>query len=866
MSRFSVSLLAAAALLSRPAAAQSISGLGTTTSTVGSLSTLADQGYASLALSDSNTADSGPTVDGAPGVFKATSPGWGRTDTIGSAHHGNSIGQPNFIHYGDQQATEAERMDMIFNVSNGGVVPMSTLSVLSEEERGRQNSGLGSDSYFGVSSPHNVLQQTYPIAPVKKCKAASTDTTQNNAACELFYTESDCETGGCVFTEQSANGVTVTCSASATCSTGTNDAECLYGALKGIDDKKPTGYVSIDTSCVADETNCNTLPAICSGGTTCGDFAAFCGALSEWECKSTGTAKDPRYTHKDGAPANLSETEFFEQVRTCYVQQAPSLTGTQAPGAHPSMSEHRTPLYANPQWPKVLGDANTSVKTSALKGSTMADTMNRGDPYETKNAGASGNAEKFKFDGYVPDMTYVRPEYDVQKGGYDGMWNGGTLRINNPNDINDGYVTWWWDDNAQEYKIANSSLVMVKKDAAGLEHRRVIQPDPDAVSRSQRQVSLDTMLQFADAIGITAVDNEQALYEWKLDALQTLLDRINTSHKATAFTYAATGHQLLNLLERFQAHSGATDDLLYYIVTVFSNVSDTLKAAVHLVSNVGVGANASSASPDLYIGSANASVPGTTLEQVAAAQIPGSYEEGGALLNLPRPPKAFNPEGDGSGTTRVYNPRFITAPSNRDTLLSRLQGDASNGHQKKYKDAEAAHIAAIAAQNAGQGQADIVDTDGRLKTGSFLAPGVPNLSSTSNTTAPSKTQAYIESLAYSPDAFRADGMNSSAPEPGATNALLLNDLSLAGAATVTFGNVTSTADTGAHRAYTITTSITGQNEAPGQGVGSDRKEGKDRITLGGEVKTTTTDGGGKQTPNIDPTVSTSDYRAVGAAP
>merc|ERR1719409_711568 len=159
------------------------------------------------------------------------------------------------------------------------------------------------------------------------------------------------------------------------------------------------------------------------------------------------------------------------------------------------MTENRTPLYANPNWPKILGDAGLSVKSSALEGISTSPTENgRGQPYWSKERGASGNAESFKFDGYVPDMTYVRPEYDTATGGYKGRQeNLTTMVFGEPTDVSKGYVTWYWNNEKKRYEIAKASLVMT--DSSG--NKRVIQPDADAASRSQRQVSLDTMLQFA---------------------------------------------------------------------------------------------------------------------------------------------------------------------------------------------------------------------------------------------------------------------------------------------------------------------------------------------------------------------------------
>jgi len=687
---------------------------------------------------------------------------------------------------------------------------MSTLSLLSEEDRGRlQLTGnLGDVNYRLSSSPHNILRQNYPYAPIKKCELASLEKTTAKTACEGNPTtptlpksdETSCmTTQGCVFSEdgQEIGGADYTplCKASTVCdSTAWTKKACRRAITKNIkdamDDVSGFNAMKSDESACAQDTSGNL--AACeksNGGNLDTTVELFCNSLTEWECRHSGLVDDPRYDNGTSSP--ISDIDQGEKSATCYVTGAPSQLGTQDPATvHADMTERNTPLYANPNWPKVLGDANLSYKSSALVGTTTSPTNNRGHPYQSKTGGASGRADDFKFDGYVPDMTYVRPEYDIA-GGYGGRSAGATLEFGNYQDVSQGYVTWYWNNQKQKYEIAKASLVMT--DTEG--HRRVIQPDADAASRSQRQVSLDTMLQFADAIGITAVDNEQALYEWKLDALQTLLDRINTSHKATAFTYAATGHQLLNLLERFQAHSGATDDMLYYMVTVMSTVSGNVNAALSVMKNFAFGSND----------------PTFKWDTKDLQDVPGLGADK-EIEYLPRVPKAYN---GAAKVDRAYNPRFIVNPSTGIDTLARLPGTKTNAATAKYRYNQAMKDHKTATSGRTSSPLGVMyNASGQVEAGTgLIAPGVPDLSDASSET-PSKIKAYVNSLSFSPKAFRPDGMNSSVPDVGDANAVILSDPSLGHDVVVEATGASYAASPSTNRAYSVT-GITVHGKAAG---------------------------------------------------
>jgi hypothetical protein len=662
---------------------------------------------------------------------------------------------------------------------------MTVLSLLSEEDRARQAETFNNTSYFAAgntqtansnpqhSTAHNILQQGYPLAPLKACRLlATTGQAQSTSpSCHVQVDEEGCSENAtpksCIFTEVEQDDIPVECAPTAACEESSN-----YGACNTEIE------LAIKTKYEVDYTAQGTITQSTSGPLG----ATWCAELTEWECRNSGELDDARYASFE--PANLTGTEIEETTRTCWLKSAPSINMSTSPSvgnhlAESGMTEKNTALYANPQWPHKLGVEGLSVKTSMLKGETMADNQTRGDRYQTDPAGPSGNAENYKFDGYIPDMTYVRPEYDVT-GGYEGVNNTNSKLEFGQADVGSGHVTWFWNNKNGRYEVSRASLVMTDNDT---NFKRVIQPDPDASSRSQRQVSLDTMLQFADAIGITAVDNEQALYEWKLDALQTLLDRINTSHKATAFTYAATGHQLLNLLERFQAHSGATDDLLYYMVTIMTSVQQNMADAVDVVKNFAFGADDGSGKP-------------------ASSPLVVGNTDALKLEYLPRPPKAFNAKG--SGGTRIYHPRFVTNPSHPATALERLGVSGATSPNGMYK-------AALL------NQADQSNTTspifnrstGALESWARIAPGVPNLETVGGKT-PSKITEYIKGLSFDPQTFRPDGMGSQAPEPGNTDALFLSDATLGHDIEFTTGTgfAASTDDATNHRRYAWTSDPT----------------------------------------------------------
>lgn len=796
MSRFSVSGLAAAALLgaaeveagsvlqfglsSEGATSPFNAGVSVLSSPLDSLGvSLYANGYSQFAPHNGNSNISqaigglnpfgiapGGTLT-SPYSDSTTSPGW---------MVGNSTGQPLTVYHGPRASpSDQERMEMIF-----GSGAVKTLGIRGEAEQ------LVSDDHLTTTSPnypHNILDMRLSVPPVKLCLPSITS--DDGCTADLtspLASESDCKTRpGCVFTEVPqvvpghANPVEVKCAASVECSdSNVNQAKCKAAMLAGIKEKYNAWAGSamvVDGSSALSGCETPLDESTCADSTN-GTAKDACELLTEFECKSTNKFVDTRYvtanTTSPFTSGSNSDTDIGEYVPTCYVKTAPSIASVAATwSADPrkSLKEAQTPLYANPQWPDVLGRSGLSVKTSALKGDTTSPGIERGDEYSTIVTGASGKAAQFAFDGYIPDMTYIRPEYDAARGGYHGFHDDNAeLHWNLQKDIDDGYVTWLWNSHKGKYEAQKGSLVMHVTNADQTVSRRTIQPDPDAASRSQRQVSLDTMLQFADAIGITAVDNEQALYEWKLDALQTLLDRINTSHKATAFTYAATGHQLLNLLERFQAHSGATDDMLYYMVTVMNKIVGDLTTATSIMGSFAFeGSDDNAAEKSIWVGGQEITSP-TDRQLNKSAIMPGDGGPTFPLLATPRPPKAYNPywnADDNVYQNRVHHSRFVTNPSNDATVRSRLSSTALGVYDT-----------AVSATS------PITNAVGVSSPSYQVAAGNLDLRPNSSGKNPSKIKAILETAAFDPSYFRADGMNSRAAEYGNENQLHLNDISL----------------------------------------------------------------------------------------
>lgn len=789
MGRFRVSGFAAAVLLSGGAEAATTHNLGWS-DTSGMVATEPNDatdptsnqfqvGTAGLAPNTDNEQSTDlistydPTVATSPGGHSATA-------AVDNSVEANNAAQANFVYNPETStatASDEDRMKVIFGRD------FSTKSILSEEDQMHLSvDGIGEHGYLALTTtgnePHNILTDRLAVMPVKRCMQAALDTTAASGDCNKSdpkddkSTEDTCNaTSGCVFSEidqeLSAGTITsVSCDVTDACQQGEN-AFCKHHALLNIKDAAsgspaPTITLSAgDEACRIAVSTTSALNVVTDCTTDANTMKTFCQSLTEWECRNAGTAPDPRYKPKGASKEDLdiSDLDQGEKVRTCYVATAPSIAQSSAYAQRATSRE--TALFSNPQWPQILGDLGLSVKTSALDGDTITATK-RGDPYTTDATGPSGNAATFAFNGLVPDMSYIRPEYDPKNGGYEGIWNSDThLRFNDDTDIQSGLVTWFWNEEQKEYRPTQASLVMVTDGG----ETRVIQPDADAFTRSQRQVSLDTMLQFADAIGITAVDNEQTLYEWKLDALQTLLDRINTSHKATAFTYAATGHQLLNLLERFQAHSGATDDLLYYLVTVFSVIQDDFTNAIGVMRAAAFGDEGDDAR-DVYMGTstgapaASAVSNPTKRQKKKALYVPGANQSTAGARNVPRPPKAIRTNG------AVYNARYATKASHPDTHKERLE-TADKNH---YTTLENNHSNNTGTIFAGSGQ---------LKSTAKIHPSVADLRPLGK----DKMTAYLDTYSFGSDPVRRDSLNSRAPEQGNLNQPLIHNISTGSAAT-----------------------------------------------------------------------------------